>query len=275
MIVEVLPPGSPEPLRPAVVGPVTLGGSQADGIAVPGLPPAAVRLFPAPAGLVLVPEEPGLKVGLRPVAPGGRRLLRAGERARFRDVALSLPAPAPAEDTRVAAAALLRGARRDPDAPSGPHLVVLTGPQAGERAAVGAGLVLGRGRGAGLRLLDAAASRRHARIEVTGAGITAEDLGAKNRLRVNGVPVERGPVLLQRGDLLTVGETEIAFEGPGVPGARAAPSGKKRGERDRADGGAGRSVGAARRDAAGARPLVAAALLAVAAVALAAVASCG
>ncbi len=268
VILEILPPGAPAPLRPVLGGPLTLGGSQADGIAVPGLPAAAVRLIPRPAGLVLAPEAPGLKVGLRPVAPGGRRLLRAGERARFRDVALSLPAAAHAEHTRVAAAALLRGARRDPDAPYGPHLVVLTGPQAGERAAVGAGLVLGRGRGAGLRLLDAAASRRHARVQVSGAGVTAEDLGAKNRLRVNGVPVERAPVLLQAGDLLTVGETEIAYEAPGLPGSQGR-AGQEREERTRAD------RGAVRRDGDGARRLVAAGLLAAAAVALAAVASCG
>lgn len=267
MVLEILPPGSPEPLRPSLGRPTTLGGSQADGVAVPGLPPAAVRLVPGPAGLVLAPAAPGLKVGGRPVAPGGRRLLRPGEHARFQDVELSLRAAAPAEDTRVAAAALLRGARRDPDAPSGPHLVVLTGPQAGERAAVGAGLVLGRGRGAGLRLLDASASRRHARIAAGDAGVTAEDLGAKNRLRVNGVPVERRPVLLQPGDLLTVGETELAYERPGTPVARVART--TRGDGGRAEG------GAVRRDGAGVRPLVTAALLAVAAVALAAVASCG
>ena len=268
MVLEILPAGSPEPLRPALGGPTTLGGSQADGIAVPGLPPAAVRMFPGPAGVVLAPAAPGLRVGGRPVAPGGRRLLRPGERARFRDVALSLSAAAPPEDTRLAAAALLRGARRDPDAPPGPHVVVLTGPQAGERAAVGAGLVLGRGRGAGLRLLDAAASRRHARIDVGRAGITAEDLGAKNRLRVNGVPVERRPVLLQAGDLLTVGETELAYERPDCPVAGAA--GDARGERRRAEDGAARRTGGA-----GVRALVAAALLAASAVALAAVASCG
>lgn len=241
-----------------------MGGSHADGIAVSGLPAAAVRLIPRPAGLVLSPAAAGLSVGGRPVPPGGRRLLRPGERARFLEVALALHAPPSADRTRVAAAALLRRASIDPDAPSGPHVVVLTGPQAGERAAVGAELVLGRGRGAGLRLLDAAASRRHARIQARASGILAEDLGAKNRLRVNGVPVERHPIALRPGDLLTVGETELAYEEPGaVPVAKAA-----------APQATGPRVSAGR-SSAGRRPLVAAALLAISAAALAVVASCG
>lgn len=265
MILEILAPGAAEPLvRRALGGPITLGGSQADGIAVPGLPPGAVRMIPSPAGLVLSPAAPGLKVAGRPVTPGGRRLLRLGESARFRDVALALPADPPADRTRVAAAALLRGALRDPDAPSGPHLVVLTGPRAGERAAVGAGLVLGRGRGAGLRLLDDAASRRHVRIQVGQSGITAEDLGAKNRLRVNGVPVERRPVPLRPGDLLTVGETELAYEGPASARPRPAPP--------RASC---RRAASPRRSGSGGRALVAAALLAISAAALAAMSSCG
>jgi hypothetical protein len=264
VLLELQLPGAAAPLRPALGRPLTLGGSQADGLPVPGLPPAALRLEPHAAGLVLSPAAAGLRVGGRPVPPGGRRLLRPGERATFQDLALTLPAAGPAERTRVAAAAILRGAQRDPGAPSGPHVVVLTGPQAGARAALGAGLLVGRARGAGLRLLDAAASRRHARIEPGPLGATAQDLGAKNRLRVNGVPVERGPVLLRPGDLLTVGETDLAYEGPGeprrAPPARAAPA---------------RAGPPRRRRAPGLRSLMAAALLAVSAAALAAISSCG
>jgi hypothetical protein len=257
VILEIASPGSTEPLRLVVRRPVTLGGSHADGIAVAGLPPAAIRLVPQCAGLVLSPDAAGLRVCGRPVAPGCRRLLRPGDRACFLDVALSLAAAPSGDRTRDAAAALLRRASRDPTAPPGAHVVVLTGPQAGERAAIADGLVLGRGRGADLRLLDGAASRRHARIRVEATGATAEDLGAKNRLRVNGVPVERKPVPIRPGDLLTVGETELAFEGP-IAAAPTPPPPAPR-----------------RRAAAGARPLVAAALLALSAAALAAGASCG
>lgn len=264
MLVEVQP-DSAAPMRLRLRGPTTLGGSRADGVTVPGLPPGALRLEPRAAGVVLSPATPGLRVGVRPVSPGSRRLVRPGERASFLRLVLAIPSPGPAEHTRSGAAALLQAAARDPDAPPGPHLVVLTGPQAGQRMALGAGLVVGRGRGAALRLADASASRRHARFQAGADGPTVEDLGAKNRVRVNGVPVERRPQPLRPGDVITIGDTEIAYDGPrprSTPRRRAAPR-------------AHRTRWARRLPGAGARPLVAAALLAFSAAALAAFASFG
>jgi hypothetical protein len=262
VLLDVHAPAAP-PLRRELRGPTTLGGSAADGITVPGLPPAALRIEPRASGLVCAPAAPGLRVGARLVAPGTRRLLRPGERASFLRLELTVPeptAPRPGEHTRAAAAALLREAARDPAAPSGPHLVILTGPHAGERAALGPELMIGRGRGAALRLADAATSRRHARLRLGPDGATLEDLGAKNRVRVNGVPVERRPVPLRPGDLITVGETELvyALAAQGSPVPARAPPRRRRPRRP-----------------AGARPLVAAALLALSAAALAAIASCG
>lgn len=254
MLLDIVLPADAAPLRREVRGPTSVGGSAADGITVPGLPPAALRLEPRASGLILSPAAPGLRVGARPVAPGTRRLLRPGERASFLRLALALRAEEAArEHTRAGAAALIRDAARDPAAPGGPHLVILTGPQAGARAPLDAELVVGRGRGATLRLADVAASRRHARVLAGPAGPMVEDLGAKNRVRVNGVPVERRPVLLRPGDILTVGETELAYQGATAP-ARAR---------------------AGRRPASVARPLIVAGLLALSAAALAGIASCG
>jgi hypothetical protein len=261
-----------EPSRRRLRGPTTLGGSQADGIAVPGLPPAALRLEPRPAGLLVSPAAAGLRVGPRPVAPGARRLLRPGERASFQRLSLGVPLPPCADRTRATAAALMREAARDPGGPEGPHLVVLTGPLAGRRAALAPGLVVGRGRTAGLRLADAAASRRHARFQLGPEGVTVEDLGSKNRLRVNGVPVERQPIPLRPGDLLLIGETELAYEGPTGPPASPPAAGPARASLTPR---ARRSFRAFPALPAGARPLVAAALLAISAAALAAIASCG
>lgn len=242
-------------------GPASLGGSRADGISLPGLPAAAVRLEPCAAGVVLQPAAIGLQVAGRTVSPGTRCLLRPGERARFCGVALELQVGPPPEGTRASASALLRGAARPPG-PPGPHLLVLTGPEAGALLALGPELVLGRGRGAPLRLSDPAASRCHARLRVGPRGASVEDLGAKNRLRVNGVPAERRPVALSPGDRLTVGGTELAFEDrsrPGGPPRRAAARAAPR---------------VPRRRGPAPRPLLLAALLALAA-ALGLVSSCG
>jgi len=211
--------------------------------------------------VVVRPAVPGLRLAGHPVAPGASRLLRPGERATLRDLALELLAQPPGGDrTRVAAAQLLRDAVHGCALAPGPCLVVLTGSCAGERVAVGDDLVIGRGRAAGLRLRDPAASRRHARVRRGPDGVTVEDLGAKNRLRVNGVAIERRPLLLRPGDCITVGETEFAYENGTSPsaGPQSAPPRLPR-----------------RRARGGGRPLALAALLAASAAALAAVSSCG
>jgi hypothetical protein len=158
----------------------------------------------------------------------------------------------PAESTRALAAALL-GPRRGGRAQApGHHLLVLTGPQAGRAEQHGPEEVIGRGRGATISLPDPGVSRRHLRLRLTAAGAAAEDLGAKNGLRLNGVRVDRGPALVRPGDELTLGETVVALvAGRGGAGGPPRPAPR-----------AGRlpPLGA---------PLLAAALLAVGAAALA------
>ena len=65
--------------------------------------------------------------------------------------------------------------------------------------------------------LDALLDGGEARFELGPEGATVEDLGAKNRVKVNGVRIERRPLLLRPGDLITVGETDLAVQtGDGV-----------------------------------------------------------
>ncbi|ACG73820.1 FHA domain containing protein [Anaeromyxobacter sp. K] len=215
-----------------VAAAMTAGGSQADGIVLAGLPPAALRLLPCEAGVVVEPAVAGARVGGHPVPPGARRLLRPGERATLlgAELALATPEPGPGTSadhrTRTCAAGILRAGAAGGAAAAGPHLLVLDGASAGARLPLGPDQTLGRSRRADLRLPEAQASRLHARVRVRGGAITVEDLGAKNGLRVNGVAVERGPRALAPGDELELGGCALALvvppAAPGPP-ARAAP----------------------------------------------------
>jgi pSer/pThr/pTyr-binding forkhead associated (FHA) protein len=64
----------------------------------------------------------------------------------------------------------------------------------------------------------------HARIRAGAGGVHLEDLGSKNGLFVNGVRVERTPIVIHCGDEIGVGETALALdEGTAVAAPRAAP----------------------------------------------------
>jgi len=214
---------------------VTAGGSNADAVHLPGLPPAAVRLEPGPAGIVVTAETSAVRAAGKPLAPGARRLLRGGEAAELHGTVLTVLAASRAELTRAAASGLLAEAAAGEAPLAGPHLVVLTGPAAGRRFPLGAEETVGRGRGASIRLPDAEASRRHARIRVARGEATVEDLGSKNGLRLNGVRVDRRPAPLHPGDEIALGETALAFEDPfgraghaGRPPAAASPEARGR-----------------------------------------------
>ena len=231
--------------------PLVAGGSRADGLLLPACPPAALRLVPRPAGVVLEAAAPGLRVRGRPVPPGTRRLLLPGDRVEIAGVTIEVE-PGPREgETRAAAAAVLLDAASGTG--PGPHLLVLTGPSAGDRHPISDGQTVGRGRSAGIRIQDPRASRLHARIRLRGGIVTVEDLRSKNGVRLNGVRVERRPCALRPGDELLVGETLVALEAEAGP---AAPAG-------------GRSVPAARTRRRPPGPWAAALLLALSAAALA------
>ena len=230
MHVLVTLPGAGSPLRVELAKALTAGGSRADDVPLPGCPAAAVRLLPCPAGAVVEAVASGVRVGGHAVHPGARRLLRAGERAELRGVALVLERPAsPSEATRVAAAAILRAASAGEAAMTVLHLVVLTGPAAGSRRALAAEQTVGRGRAADVVLPDPAASRVHARLRVGPEGASLEDLGSKNGVRVNGVRIDRRrPVAVRAGDELAIGDTALALAEGGEPPDPAEPPAPRR-----------------------------------------------
>jgi len=115
--------------------------------------------------------------------------------------------------TRLGAGALLRKAGDAGAAQAGPHLLVRE-PGAPERVvALTADCTVGRDPGAFLRLGDPSASRLHLRLRLDEAGASAEDLGSRNGLTVNGGR-SRGLRRLRSGDELTVGETMLRFVDP-------------------------------------------------------------
>jgi FHA domain len=214
-------PGAPPEGRD-LTGSTTAGGSQADGISLPGAAPGALRLSPCAIGVVVDAAAAGVRAAGKPLAPGARRLLRAGERVELHGASIALPAAAPPDGTRAAAGAVLREAAAA-GAP-GPRLVVLTGRDAGACYPLVATQVLGRARSASPRIADPRASRRHARIDLAPTGAAIVDLGAKNGLFVNGVRVDRSARPLRHGDELGIGDTLLAFEDPwAAPAPASAP----------------------------------------------------
>jgi hypothetical protein len=110
------------------------------------------------------------------------------------------------------ASAGLGGPPRD-DAQGPPKLRVHTaaGLRAGSAYDLSDGALLGRGDGADIRLEDAFASTRHARLVPEGDVIVLEDLGSTNGTYLNGEPL-RGPQPLHIGDRIKIGDSEFSFE---------------------------------------------------------------
>jgi pSer/pThr/pTyr-binding forkhead associated (FHA) protein len=73
-------------------------------------------------------------------------------------------------------------------------------------------LILGRGEGCHVQIVDDAVSRRHLRILRGGeqAAYAVEDLNSANGTRVNDRPIS-GRTTLADGDLIAIGGTQIMF----------------------------------------------------------------
>ncbi len=74
-----------------------------------------------------------------------------------------------------------------------------------------AGATIGRSRDCDIVLDDVGVSRRHAEVRPAADGWTIEDLGSTNGVLVNG-RIARGAQVLQPGDHLVLGSTEMIFE---------------------------------------------------------------
>lgn len=90
-------------------------------------------------------------------------------------------------------------------------LVVLTGPQIGERAELGARTTVGRDPGSHLVLRDGAVSWAHCVVHREGEHYVVLDLGSRHGTLLNGQRVE-GPSRLRPDDQLVVGHTLLRFE---------------------------------------------------------------
>jgi DNA-binding winged helix-turn-helix (wHTH) protein len=91
-------------------------------------------------------------------------------------------------------------------ATAGPRLVS----RRGEWILADGSTVLGRDRNCTIRIDSPTLSRRHARIVVTGAETTVEDLGSKNGTRVNGRSITE-PIALGDGDEIKLGALTLTY----------------------------------------------------------------
>jgi pSer/pThr/pTyr-binding forkhead associated (FHA) protein len=94
-----------------------------------------------------------------------------------------------------------------------PALVVLNGPQEGERFELStspATWTLGRSDESDIQLFDREASRRQARLRVTAEGVFIDDEGGKNPLLVNNRPVTSHR--LRDRDEVSIGATQLVFD---------------------------------------------------------------
>lgn len=104
---------------------------------------------------------------------------------------------------------------------TGWQLLIVDGPGAGHRYALGARTSLGRKDDNGIPLNDRLASRYHAEFQQAGDGYLLQDLGSRNGTWLNGQRVGQA-VAVNPGDRVQIGSTLLQVTGPGSP---VAPSG--------------------------------------------------
>jgi pSer/pThr/pTyr-binding forkhead associated (FHA) protein len=90
-------------------------------------------------------------------------------------------------------------------------LRVRSGPATGAVYPVIRSATVGRSTNVDIVLRDEAVSRTHAAFRVDGQTLVVEDLGSSNGTLVNGDPID-APCRLARGDVVTVGSTELQVE---------------------------------------------------------------
>lgn len=117
--------------------------------------------------------------------------------------------------TRFISANVVRGVMQGLANGDAPYLRVMNGPRDGQKISIGAAqeYIVGRDETADIMLDDDLVSRRHVKIRRDWAGVSVEDLGSRNGLKVNKRRVTR--VTLKDRDEVQIGSVKLLFIDPG------------------------------------------------------------
>lgn len=167
----------------------------------------------------------GTKHNERLVPKGEKRLLRTGDRIAivsfhivFEARSATLLDRQPGERTEQLARRMVQEVLQSLGSADAerPSLRVMNGPNEGHRfelAEDAAEVVIGRSPECDITLDDHNVSRRHCLVKRSWHGFTAQDLGSRNGVLVNGAEIE-GARMLRDGDEIEVGGIKLAFIDP-------------------------------------------------------------
>lgn len=152
-------------------------------------------LFLALVGFVLSKRSPSI-----PLPPGMAPPPGAPKKTKKEKAKPGLPQPAMA----------VAGVAPAPAVVSGPHLIILNGPRAGERIGLRNGFIVGKQLGVDLQIDDGFTSGLHAQFAMDHFGnCRVYDQGSTNGTFVNGVRVTE--YVLDHGVSMRIGSTELRF----------------------------------------------------------------
>lgn len=202
-------------------GVVTVGGGEADGVRLLGLPPALLELTVAEPRLSVITTR-ALVIGGARFPPHLPRLVLAGDRVVLNEQGeLRRPALAPEHRQRMETAhvakALLQGIALPLGSTRAATLTCVTGIDAGTAFPLAfSQMVVGRADAVEVRLHDRSVSRQHAKLSRRRHHFFVESGSTTNGLYVNGRRVRRR-TQLHSGDVLELGQTVLRFDGPEQP----------------------------------------------------------
>jgi hypothetical protein len=218
------PPPAPVVMAPVPAGPGAPVVTSVEGVRRVPIPTgAAEEMSPAPPVVAAPPDATTLSGEV--AAPAETDVVAPAEATATGDASGAEAPPVPPFPPAPTPAGWLGVETTQPPLPPAPAAQPLPrliaeavpGQPAGTTHEIGAGLLIGRGKVASLRLSDPLASARHARISKQGDRFMLEDLGSTNGTFVNGVLIS-APTQLGERDRIRLGESEFTFAlAPGTP----------------------------------------------------------
>jgi len=155
------------------------------------------------------------------LAKGGKRLLTNGDTIAIAQFDVVFDRVAQVEEgeektghTRFISANVVRGVMQGLANGEDPYMRVMDGPRDGQKIPIAAAheYIVGRDETADIPLDDDLVSRRHVKIRRDWAGVSVEDLGSRNGLKVNKKKVKR--VTLKDRDEVQIGNVKLLFIDP-------------------------------------------------------------